>query len=992
MAAGEHRDEKALNAAIAAAIGRCHPQSVVEAERASKLVDSAKQPDITVEAPGRERVLVENKYANVSARQLEQQCLGHFGTRWAKDEHPVRVVVGMRSPERLDDFSDEDLAQGAFTEITFQWAMWSVDGDGVPVRFPESGWLEGRIAELAAFVDRAGADGADTDAMADLVQMRLTAAAEWATEGVGTAEAFGNVLAQEPGEQTNRMAMAILFNAVLFQFHIARHHPEIPTPSQMMADNELDQLRVLEMWQDILEVNYWPIFGVSRRLLRGMNSFAGAKGALEILCRTAGEIVGDPNSAGLVGRLFGELIGDRKFLATFYTRPASAALLAELAVGRLEVDWSDPEAIAGLRVGDMACGTGALLTAVYRRIVERHRVEGGDDALIHQSLLEEVMIGCDIMAAAVHLTAARLSGERPDIDYTGTKTWVMPYGKVADAQGVVGYRIGALDLLHSDTRYALWGDGTLAAAAQGEEAMATADIPAESLDIAIMNPPFTRPTNHEAGHAEVPNPAFAGLGNDPQDQKAMSDALAASSGNIRGMKAGHGNAGIASNFIDLAHAKLKPGGVLALILPASLVSGAAWRAGRSLLASCYGDIEIFSISDHGERASEGSAFSADTGMAEVIVVATKQRRSHPSCKLVPGKQLDITYTILHETPTLPIAGIEIAKALSARSVRPGLLSVGEQQAGLVTVSNLGADMQGQPIGVSKVDVMVTASELVEGRLCLPRHAPVGLSISPVDKLGYRGPVHRDISGRNSDETSRGPFDILRLKDRTTFAQASWPVLWSHDHKFETTMAVLPCSEGIERTEMKGLGLIVWEGRTIDSYYRVAGATRLHLNSDFRVNSQPVAACLTPKRAIGGRAWPSFQPTADDEAENENWEKALCVWLNSTLGLLGRWWVSNRQQKGRANLTVTTLTSIPVLDLRAVSGGQVRELAATFDRFEHRPMLPANEAFRDEIRQELDKAVLCDVLGLPDSILDPLETLRLQWCAEPSVHGNKKTRP
>ena len=559
MSPAEHRDEKALNVAIAAAIGRCHPLSVVEAERGSKLVGSAKQPDITVDAPGRERVLVENKYASVPARQLEQQCLGHFGTRWAEGDRPVRVVVGMRSPERLNDFSDEDLAAGAFTEITFQWAMWSVNGEGTPTRFPETGWLEGRIAELAAFVDRAGADGADASALADLVQLRLTAAAAEATRGAGTADAFGEVLSQEPGEQTNRMAMAIMFNAVLFQFHIADHHPQIPSPTQMMADNELNQLRVLEMWQDILEVNYWPIFGVSRRLLHAIPSAVGAKRALEILCRTAGEIVDDPNSAGLVGRLFGELIGDRKFLATFYTRPASAALLAELAVERLAVDWSDPEAIAGLRVGDMACGTGALLTAVYRRIVERHRVDGGDDADIHRALMEHVMIGCDIMAAAVHLTAARLSGERPDIDYTGTKTWVMPYGKAADAQGVVGYRIGALDLLHSNTRAALWGDGTLAAAAQGEQALALADVPAESLDIAIMNPPFTRPTNHEAGHAEVPNPAFAGLGTDPETQRAMSDALSASTKDIRGLKASHGNAGIASNFIDLAHTKLKPG-------------------------------------------------------------------------------------------------------------------------------------------------------------------------------------------------------------------------------------------------------------------------------------------------------------------------------------------------------------------------------------------------------------------------------------------------
>lgn len=987
MPPAEHRDEKALNAAIAAAIGRCHPQSVVEAERASKLVGSAKQPDITVDAPGRERVLVENKYAGVSPSALEQQCLGHFGTRWAEDDRPVRVVVGMRSPERLDQFSDQDLAQGAFTEITFQWSMWSVNGDGTPARFPESGWLEGRIAELAAFIDRAGADGADASSLADLVQMRLSAAAGQATKGIGTADAFGEVLTQEPGEQTNRMAMAILFNAVLFQFHIAEHHPEIPTPSQMMADNELDQLRILELWQYILDdVNYWPIFGVSQKLLRAMNSFVGAKRALEILCRTAGEIVDDPNSSGLVGRLFGELIGDRKFLATFYTRPASAALLAELAVDRLEVDWSDPEAIARLRVADMACGTGALLTAVYRRVVERHRVEGGDDAEIHQSLMEEVMIGCDIMAAAVHLTAARLSGERPDIDYTSTKTWVMRYGKVTDDQGVVGYRIGALDLLHSNKRFALWGDGTMAATAQGEEALAIADVPAESLDIAIMNPPFTRPTNHEAGHADVPNPAFAGLGADPKAQKAMSDALAENIRLISGMKASHGNAGIASNFIDLAHAKLKPGGVLALIVPASLVSGAAWRATRALLAVQYKDIAVISISEHGDEASEGRAFSADTGMAEVIVVATKKVGSASEAAL------EITYAILNDRPHSPIAGIEMARAINAKSGSTGLLTVGSQDVGLHANSAFGDDVVGNPIGVSNVGVMVAATELVAGRLTLPRHRVLEFPIALLDRLGYRGLVDRDISGRNPDDSARGPFDILRLSDRAAYPQASWPVLWSHDHTAETTMSVLPCSQGVERAGMRESALVVWEGRTNSTGRSFAGATRLHINRDFRVNSQPMAACLTPDLAIGGRAWPSLHPTPEDANETKNWEKAICVWLNSTLGLLGRWYVSNRQQPGRANLTVTTMGNIPTLDLRAVSDEQVRELAAVYDDFEHRSMLPANEAFRDDARQELDERVLCGVLGLPDSILDPLATLRLQWCSEPSVHGDKRTRP
>ena len=40
-------------------------------------------------------------------------------------------------------------------------------------------------------------------------------------------------------------------------------------------------------------------------------------------------------SIDLTGRIFQRLIADRKYLATFYTLPASAALLARLAIDKL---------------------------------------------------------------------------------------------------------------------------------------------------------------------------------------------------------------------------------------------------------------------------------------------------------------------------------------------------------------------------------------------------------------------------------------------------------------------------------------------------------------------------------------------------------------------------------------------------------------------------------------------------------------------------------
>ena len=143
--------------------------------------------------------------------------------------------------------------------------------------------------------------------------------------------------------------------------------------------------------------------------------------------------------------------------------------------------------------------------------------------------------------------------------------------------------------------------------------------------------------------------------------------------------------------------------------------------------------------------------------------------------------------------------------------------------------------------------------------------------------------------------------------------------------------------------------------------------------------------------MGGRGCRLRPPPTNTDAGQ--WEKALALWLNTTLGLVARWWVSSRQQTpGRANLTITTIGSVPVLDLRKSAPTEVERLADAFGRFAAETLLPANEAFLDNTRKAIDRTVLCDVLGLPESILDPLATLRLQWCTEPSVHGSKSTGP
>ena len=269
-------------------------------------------------------------------------------------------------------------------------------------------------------------------------------------------------------------------------------------------------------------------------------------------------------------------------------------------------------------------------------------------------------------------------------------------------------------------------------------------------------------------------------------------------------------------------------------------------------------------------------------------------------------------------------------------------------------------------------VAQAALALRAGSLRLPRMRDyLHLPITPLAELGDRGLVHRDINGRNSDGSPRGPFDVM---PRHGVASA-YPILWRHGAKRERRLRVEPDTEGRVRQGCDNRALDVWES-----------ATRLHLTLDFRLNSQSLAACVSPERSIGGRAWPNYK------IESPEAEEAIALWANSTLGLMSFWWAGGRQQQGRSIMTITQLPALPALDVRQLSQKQIDLSHQLFADFLDHELLPANEAYHDPVRQALDQAVLIDLLGLPESILEPLAVLRLQWCAEPTVHGGKSTRP
>ena len=92
------------------------------------------------------------------------------------------------------------------------------------------------------------------------------------------------------------------------------------------------------------------------------------------------------------------------------------------------------------------------------------------------------------------------------------------------------------------------------------------------------------------------------------------------------------------------------------------------------------------------------------------------------------------------------------------------------------------------------------------------------------------------------------------------------------------------------------------------------------------------------------------------------------------------------------MPITAIRSMPTLDVTKLKQAQLDMAEEIFEDMRTSQFLPANEAYRDSTRQELDYRVLVDMLGVPKTVIEPLNLLRLKWCSEPSVHGGKKTAP
>jgi hypothetical protein len=829
------------------------------------------------------------------------------------------------------------------------------------------------MSDLADLVHLAAIPPRAVEAVVTDLEQGVSAAAGLLGQAISQtpdlADSISGVLRQQDSDQTRRMAMTIITNAFVFHESLAGSHGIKSIDQIRDSQGFLSKTILLDEWRKIRQINYYPIFYIAQSIITALPQ-AYASLICDRAARTAAQLVGAglTRSHDLTGTVFQKLIADRKFLATFYTRPAAATLLAALAVPtdapRPGGSWADPDQVRSFLVADFACGTGTLLSATYQRISRLHETAGGDSEAIHSSMMEHSLIGCDVMPSAVHLTASMLAGVHPSVQFQGDQAYTFPYGKQEDGQ----YALGSLDLLGNANAtiplFRTFAPATVATGQGEDERPQALNLPPQSIDLVIMNPPFTRAgsdwegTGRTADHVRP----YQGLQTTSEDQAAMAKLAHKYGENT----SAHGFAGIASWFVALADRMVRGDGTVALVLPLTVLQGESWQKTRDMWHEKYGDITVVTIA---AAKSEDKSFSSDTGMGEALLIG---RKGQSNGELGRG-----WFITLHRRPQSVLEASAIARVLNeakrstiVRRLEDGPYGgipvyVGQEKVGELLNCPIRIGEQWPVAGIDDLSLAQSAHQLVSGTLWLPgqgQRESVDVPVTTVGEVAGIGFYDRNINGPT------GGFDILRPCP----SAASYPTLWNHDAQRERTMVVEPDSEGRIRTGKEARAAEIWARRS-----------HAHHNRDFRFNSQSLAVSFTESLSLGGRSWPNVIFGVASQ------EIAFTVWCNSTLGIFCYWWHATKSQSGRGSIPMTSLETLPTLDVRRLDQQQLEAATQIFNDMKSQPMLPFNEADHDPVRQELDRRLTTEVLRLDFNALDAVDLLRRKLCVEPSIHGGKR---
>lgn len=821
-------------------------------------------------------------------------------------------------------------------------------------------WYEGTPSSLMASIRRIQQTLAKDDIVertAKLLSAQLDTVASLWNGQTGTCNRLAKILgleepdgesaekASERRESAAKVAALVLANAFIFQEQLSISDTRVLT-LQKLAKAENVAGETASHWQWIWKnVDYVPIFQLGERVLdelpTGMDSVFAINALLseaQSICRQQAALRHD-----LMGRIYHWLLHEAKYLGTYYTSTTAATLLLKL-VFTLEwkTDFTSPFELANFKIADFACGTGTLLMAGAQAITDRHirdRVDQGmpisekDIAILHQTLMQNIMHGYDVLPTAVHLTASTLALLAPEVAFRHMNLFVMPLG--LDHQSP---RLGSLDFLHGSevkTQFAL-DDSQLDSVRTSVTRTSFSNAHVPELDLCVMNPPFVRSGGN--------NLLFGSL---PHDREILQKELSklAKSNQVSS------TAGLGAMFVPLALKHLKAGGRIAFVLPVALASGESWKQVRDIIAQNFSLEIVISSHDSGRP-----NFSENTDLSEVLFIARR---------LFEDEEAGSTYYVnlwrnphtIHEA--LNTASL-ISDAIQCINFQEGQTKTVRIESGVVGEV---ACFPSPKLQSNWTNAIFAQCELMKAHWALVQdhclETPDNLKSTDLDlcRLGDLGDIgyqRRDI------------LDAFEV-DKTASKWSRFKAYWNHDARKITTIAQKPNATLIPRSKP------LPNRKLKDPHAIWAKSSNIQLVSRLWPVTHRIIAAKVSKKVVGNTWW-----AFDDSKLSEDQSNALLLWMNSTIGILSVFGCRSITRSAFMAVNKPAWLNMPVINVRSLSDKKLETVSKFYEDVDSKEMKAISQLASDNTRKRIDE-FLGEIFDFPD-----LGSLRELLAREPGI--------
>ena len=390
--------------------------------------------------------------------------------------------------------------------------------------------------------------------------------------------------------------------------------------------------------------------------------------------------------------------------------------------------------------------------------------------------------------------------------------------------------------------------------------------------------------------------------------------------------------GNSSPFIILAdYIGKADSGAIAAILPLVAATNASWLETRKYLASRY-HVEIIISSHDPERIY----FSENTSIGEMLLIC-RRWPTHGGPK-PPTRVINLA-----ENPASPSAAISTAHAIKDGTVAAqGTGTVQEWPEGKIAAGDWGAVQFLSPY------LCVKFAELKSGELFPAIH------LGRISDIGPAGQRIRDAFVR-----SKMPDEEGRI------------ALWQHDTERTQSMAAQWDTHLSAKSGKAHLAKKYWtqRGAVLLPHRLFLPTARV---ATVRLSTPVLGSSWTPCRLA---VWLDSLPES---------EKALCVYFNSSVGLLSILGDRTNKKPTYPQFSLDDLRKLIVPDFTAIGKDATTSLAATYDKYASDALLPLPQIDHCPVRRGLDDAIL-EALDLDGEMV---ATIRRSLAAEPSVTGQR----